>query len=124
MEELSDVCGHMKLTDEENTSIVLDPMKLEVTRKDELWLVGKLCLERNINKKVFSSTMVKLWKEGKLFTFQEIRLNLFIIQFASEVDKQQVLGRKPWLFDNYLFMFQMFDGLVLPHFMSFDFETF
>lgn len=36
---------------------------------------------------------------SKLFLFQEVSPNLFVITFETEVDMEKFYSGKPWLFD-------------------------
>lgn len=54
--------------------------------------------------------MEKIWRLHKAASFKEVGKNLFIITFPTVVEKQRVMARQPWLFDNNLFVLQTLDG--------------
>lgn len=54
--------------------------------------------------------MGKIWRLNKPVSFTEVGKNIFIVTFATHVDKQWVMDGKPWLFDNNLFALQALDG--------------
>lgn len=56
--------------------------------------------------------------------FKEICQNLFTITFATEADKSNILDRRPWLFDTYLFTLRDLDSKHQPKLVVFDSETF
>lgn len=55
--------------------------------------------------------------------FKEVRLNTFIIMFATHVDRSRVEDGRPWFFNSYVFVINGFDGLVPPSMMKFDKEA-
>lgn len=74
----------MKLTNEENEAIDLDTnIAGKILEKWDKSLIGKLILERKINKEVIQVTMRKIWRTGGSFDFHEINVNLFVITFGN-----------------------------------------
>lgn len=59
-----------------------------------------------------------------MMEFQEIGANCFVITFANQGDRKRILDGCPWLFDNYLFAFKVFDGSSQPNMLDFSTEKF
>lgn len=53
--------------------------------------------------------MGKIWRLSKLAVFIEVGKNMFIVTFATGIDKQRVVVGKLWLFDSNLFALQDLD---------------
>lgn len=83
-------------------------------------MIGKLWVERVINKGVTEAAMGKIWRLSSKAIFKEVRPNVFTILFVTFVDKSRVENGRPWLFDNNIFVLLEFDGLTLPKSMCFD----
>lgn len=91
----------MRLTEEENTTIVLNRETVEeAQRKGDRSLVGKLCMNWSIGKEVIASTIAKVWKlkMSKPVVFHEFGPNVFVT-LAIHANKQRVMEGRPWLFD-------------------------
>lgn len=58
--------------------------------------------------------------------FNEIGGNCYVITFVNQGDRDRVLDRCPWLYDNYLFFFvlKMFDEMTHSHLLNFSSERF
>lgn len=68
--------------------------------------------------------MENIWRVGKPLEFQQFKPKNFIITFANPGDKYRLMGGRPWLFKNYLFLLKMFDEITQPHKMQFEQEEF
>ncbi|XP_042944656.1 uncharacterized protein LOC122278541 [Carya illinoinensis] len=125
MEGLEDMWGHLSLTEEEEVIIeVENDSEIEIQWKGERSLIGKVCSERYVGKKVIGNTMARIWRISKRAVFQEVERNTFVVTFATHADKERVLEGKPWLFDNVLFILVPYDGVMQPGRIAFDYETF
>lgn len=70
MEELEDLWSQLRLIEEENSIINLNADQMEeVMEKGEKSLVRNLCSDRVIGKVIVRSTMAKVWRVSKNFTF-------------------------------------------------------
>lgn len=124
IQDLEEMWTQLCLSEEENSVIDLGTEHLgEVMKRGEKSLVGKLCSDCMIDKEEVRSTVTKIWKLGRFFSFQGISPSLFVITFENQADKCKVLEGKPRHFDNSLFILKPFDGLTPPK-MSFDYEVF
>lgn len=92
MDILEEKWKRLQLIEEEHKEMIIDDRKVfEKNTKGLYSLVGKIHVERNINKEVPRSTLVKLWKTTKLFTIFEISSNVLIIKFECQDDKMRVM---------------------------------
>lgn len=100
-----------------------DELLLEELRNGKNSIIEKVHIDRYINKEVLWSTMVEAWRTTKLFSIREIsikeiQVNSFIISFHNHTNMENVLSRKPWLFDSYLQSLKPFDGITPPQKMK------
>lgn len=66
---------------EEENNLIGCKKLVESTKKGEKSLEGKLCFDQLISKDVIRSTMARILKACKPFSFQDISQNLFVIKF-------------------------------------------
>lgn len=84
MDNLKDRWQHLTLTEVEGDEVNVDEQKLgEEAKRGELSIVGKVMVERTINREVIRSIMAKAWKTSKSFTVVDIKPNLFVISQGS-----------------------------------------
>lgn len=80
MDDLKERSDH--LTEEEHSVIEIGVEDLGITtEKRDRSLVEKMWSDCTIGKKVLHTTLMKIWRIGRVPQFLEIRLNLFIITF-------------------------------------------
>lgn len=73
MEDLEDRLGLLTLTEEEVVPIDINGEEIEnAQRKGKRYLIGKVCMERVINKATIETTMAKVWRLSKLAIFQVV----------------------------------------------------
>lgn len=103
-------------------------MEVEVSEadriKEQCSLTGKICTNPTIGKEVFRTTLEKLWKISNLANFTKAGKNTFIISFATKADKQHVMDRHPWLYDNHLLILNMLEVYFQPLSTRFEIEVF
>lgn len=80
--------------------------------------------ERVIHKEALKNTMQKIWKTSLPFYVQSLGTNMYVIRFDSLRDKEKISCDRPWLFDNYLFNLQLFDGCTPPSRIDFHEASF
>lgn len=86
MEDLEEEWDQFSLTEDGNSVIEIGSVNLKkVVEKGERSLVCRLWSDRRMGKDVIRSTMVKIWKVGSSFHFQEINTNMFIIIFLKAI---------------------------------------
>ncbi|KAF5465138.1 hypothetical protein F2P56_015169 [Juglans regia] len=125
MDEIEDLCGNLRLTEEEEIIVECSSgSEEEVLRKGARRLVVKICANRAVGKEVVANTMRKIWRISKRASFLEVGKNVFIITFANHADRQHALEGKPWLFDNFQFILKLYEGDLEPGKMKFNVESF
>jgi hypothetical protein len=83
-------------------------------------LVGKLGVNKKLNKEAFKSLLNRIWRtEGRLF-IKEIHEQLWLFEFAEEEDKKRVMEGHPWSFDRTLLVLKEFEAKTPPNHMVFN----
>ncbi|XP_057779697.1 uncharacterized protein LOC130998282 [Salvia miltiorrhiza] len=77
-------------------------------------LVGSLISMKAPNGFHLMEIMRKSWKTEQNFEAREWRKNLFLFTFESAADREWVLQRQPWHFDNHLFAIKGLDDTAQP----------
>lgn len=99
IEKLKDRWKNLTFTEVEDEDVIVNEQWLdEEIQKGKLSLVGRLFVERSVNKEVLRSTMAKVWKTSKPFSVKEIKPNLYVISFESQGDKTEDSQRKTMAF--------------------------
>ena len=78
-------------------------------------MIGKVWIERKLNKGVIESVMAKIWRISRRARFHVVGPNTFVVEFDSVIDRQRIMEGRPWLFDDHLFVLRDYDGCVPPH---------
>ncbi|XP_042944706.1 uncharacterized protein LOC122278594 [Carya illinoinensis] len=113
----------LRLTEEEVCDIVVgEEVPEELRHKAKCNIVGKIWMERRVSATVVENTMGRVWRISQKARFQEVGINMFVIQFANEADKIRVMDGRPWLFDNYMFVLMPMNGDIPPQRMDFTKE--
>lgn len=82
--------------------------------KEKFCLMGKIMVDKRINKDAFKVTMIKVWKFARDIRIFEVGANLFLFELCPEQVLKHVWEGKPWLFDQQLICLQYFDGFSSP----------
>lgn len=67
--------------------------------------------------------MAKFWQLSAPAKFKEIKPNMFVIRFATHVDKLTIEDEQPWLFENNYFAIKKFDGYTQAKKMKFEYTS-
>lgn len=62
--------------------------------KERRSLIGKVFTDRFISKETIRGTIAKIWRICKPIVFKEAGKNMFVVTFATEIDKQRVINGK------------------------------
>ncbi|KAF5472279.1 hypothetical protein F2P56_009013 [Juglans regia] len=125
MEVLEEKWKKLRLREEEVVDIVIEDNAPEVLRyKEQRSLVGRMASSRTISREALEATMAKIWRISKAAKFMEVSLNMFVLVFENQEDKQRVWAGRPWLFDNNLLVLREFEGHIPLHRIDFDYESF
>lgn len=79
---------------------------------------------RSYNFDALKTTLNQIWFLSKGALFRAIENGLFVVQFACERDKAQVLSGRPWMFDQSLVMLNELDGSQQPSDISMTYVHF
>lgn len=79
-----------------------------------LGLVGKIWTDRHINANAFMATMKTVWQPTHGVDISNIGPNSFVFQFHHWRDKQRVIDRQPWHFDNHAVILGDITGNTKP----------
>lgn len=64
--------------------------------------------------------MIRGWRPTGSLSFKVLGDNLFLLNFELDWDKIWVIEGRPWVFEEYLFLVEEFDGLIPPTQMEFE----
>ncbi|KAK9178425.1 hypothetical protein WN943_027615 [Citrus x changshan-huyou] len=102
-EELIRRCKSITLKEEEEDVVMfIGEMKKDGERVAAHCLVGKILLNRDVNKEGLRYAMQLAWKTTKEIKVESLGDNIFVFKFATEHDKKRVLTEGPWHFDKAL----------------------
>ncbi|KAL5821568.1 hypothetical protein ACOSQ3_023450 [Xanthoceras sorbifolium] len=75
--------------------------------KLELCLVGKLCMNRMVNREAFRMIIPRIWKLRQAVDIEVIGANIFMFSFACPMDRRRALaGGRPWCLDHGLLVLE------------------
>lgn len=77
--------------------------------------MGKIFIDRKIEKEIVRKTMKKVWKMSSSVEFQGFSSKCFILTFANLRDKNRILEGRSCQFDSHIFILKSFDGRTQPH---------
>ncbi|KAL9427056.1 hypothetical protein AB3S75_033778 [Citrus x aurantiifolia] len=104
-EELIRRCKSITLKEEEDDAVMfIGGMKKDGERVAAHCLVGKILLNRDVNKEGLRYAMQLAWKTTKEIKVESMGDNIFVFKFATEHDKKRVLTEGLWHFDKALIM--------------------
>ncbi|XP_042944647.1 uncharacterized protein LOC122278532 [Carya illinoinensis] len=87
-------------------------------------IVGSVMSDKGINHEAFRSTMSQVWRLEGWVKFKDLGEHKFLIEFQLLVDKEKVLGGRPWFFDRNLVAFLEMDEDDSLNATRFQFEPF
>lgn len=120
MDTLEDKWKYLTLIEVEGEEITINEQEIAAEIKiGENSIIGRVLIERSVNKDVSRNEMLRAWKLTKSFNIVEIKPNLYIFSFENREDKEKVIKGRPWLFDFHLLAIQAFDGSIPPSKMKF-----
>ena len=64
-------------------------------------LVGKLLVDRSVNKNVVRAITLKAWRTSRGVQIINLKENIFLFKFASEGDRRRILELGPWNIEGY-----------------------
>ncbi|KAL5833627.1 hypothetical protein ACOSQ3_017301 [Xanthoceras sorbifolium] len=91
--KLAELCQSLSLTDvDEPINLLSLNLKNIGEQKLELCLVGKLCMNRMVNRDAFRMIIPRIWKLTQDVDIEVIGANIFVFSFACLMDRRRVLG--------------------------------
>ena len=124
-DELPRLWGSLSLSEVECDELEIRNQTWEVgAHQGKTCVVGKLIADHLVSKEVIRNTLLCGWKPSIMPDFKVLGDNLFLVDFASEQDKQRVLEVRPRVFEGNLFAIEDFDGLMASSKYLFDKATF
>ncbi|XP_021725131.1 uncharacterized protein LOC110692445 [Chenopodium quinoa] len=108
----------LQLTEDENVVIGFLPPAVTTDENNSsqlrMALVEKLCTVKPFNVDAMKKTLANVWRLNDDIVIKMLDTNLFIFQFSSEDDKQQVVDGMPWFFDDKLLLLGEINGNEQP----------
>ncbi|KAL9462516.1 hypothetical protein AB3S75_000507 [Citrus x aurantiifolia] len=102
-EELIRRCKSITLKEEEEDAVMfIGEIEKAGERVAAHCLVGKILLNRDVNKEGLRYAMQLAWKTTKEIKVESQGDNIFVFKLATERDKKRVLTEGPWHFDKAL----------------------
>lgn len=96
MDNTDESCGKLWLIEEEEADIEITEDEVKnIRRKSDLCLVGKLWMDRVINKGVVEATMGKIWRLSSKSVFKEVNSNVLTVSFVTKEYKTRVENGRP-----------------------------
>ena len=69
--------------------------------------MGKLLLDRLINKNVIKAIIFKAWRTSKSVQIVDLKENIFLFKFACEGDKKRIVELGPWNIEGFPLILKM-----------------
>ena len=100
--------------EDEEAVVWVDEGEDEEEARLALGVVGKIWTDRHINVNAFMSTMKNVWQPASGVDISNIGPNTYVFQFHHWRDKQRVMERQPWHFDNHAIILGDITGNTKP----------
>lgn len=115
MEELVLVWSKFGLTDAEKTMIYIDEeVETPKDERNKYYLVGSLWSIRPFSNNASINTMKTLWRPVEGMRSEIVEDNKFLFTLYCGADIDSILERRPWTFDNHIFMVQEISRIEQP----------
>jgi hypothetical protein len=124
-DELPRLWEKFNLTETEDVELEIPGGKFQkVVSRGKTCIIGKLIADRLVSKELLKDSLSRWWKIKGEPSFKVLGDNLFLIDFTYKEDKERVLARQSWVFENSLFLIEDFDGTAAPTEFTFDKASF
>jgi hypothetical protein len=92
VEELSHLWENLMLMNVEGEDLDIgESDTASLAKKGTACVVGKLLADRSVEKDIIKTPLIRAWHPTDMVSFKTFRVNLFLIEFASEYDKSRIL---------------------------------
>ena len=114
-EELEELWKKLSFTEVEDESILLGSSTTEAARK-----IGKNCLvmkvlsHNSINIDALRKNLRMIWKPQKSIQINEVKDELYIVEFGDGQDKKRIMEMCPWTYEKYLILLREFESEQVP----------
>ena len=114
-EELEEFWKKLSFTEVEDESILLGSSTTEAARK-----IGKNCLvmkvlsHNSINIDALRKNLRMIWKPQKSIQINEVKDELYIVEFGDGQDKKRIMEMCPWTYEKYLILLREFESEQVP----------
>jgi hypothetical protein len=99
---------------------ISDDETKELRTKGSKCLIGRLGVAKKIHRDSFKAILTRIWRTvGNVF-FKELRENMWLFEFAEDIDRKRVLEGRPWSYDRTLLILNELDGQTPPSLMDFS----
>ncbi|KAL5848695.1 hypothetical protein ACOSQ4_006708 [Xanthoceras sorbifolium] len=106
-EDLESLCASLSLKEEAAAMMPIDRnLLVQGQNKVALCLVGKFLVNKLVNREVFRSPILKIWKITQGVEIEVIQDNIYAFHFHNQSDRIRVLVSDPWNFDNAILILQ------------------
>jgi hypothetical protein len=120
-EDITKMWGKFTLMEVEDMGVNIDiQTTAPIVSRGSSCIVGKMLAKRMVSKEIIKTPLFKAWHPTWWVSFKEVGMNLFLIDFENQGDKDRVLEGRPWTFDGDLVSIVDFDGVTLPSELDFD----
>ncbi|KAL5818561.1 hypothetical protein ACOSQ4_022403 [Xanthoceras sorbifolium] len=96
LEEIAKLCEDLSIAEADGPVTILDDALREVgQRKVDLCLVGKVLINKQINKDTLRQIIPKIWKTTHEVEIEVISANTFAFYFQNQVDHRRIQAEGP-----------------------------
>ncbi|KAK1565320.1 hypothetical protein Q3G72_024056 [Acer saccharum] len=111
VDEIARLCGSMSFTEQEGLVRTLKTyVKDAGLKRMSSSLVGKVLSKKLVNREVFRLVMRKIWITKDNVEIEPVTENIFTFHFQNAEDKQKIIARGPWSFDDALIAMEEPEG--------------
>lgn len=104
---LADMYAQMNIGTNNQDTLDLDitPEEVVIPQDPQLCLIGTFLTDRVTNFDAMNTTFAAIWRPVSGVWMKELGPNLFLYQFAHEIDFQSIVDGSPWTFNQQLLVF-------------------
>jgi hypothetical protein len=124
-DHLADSLLKVKLTDEEEDSIVITGANRAIALEEcEHSLLGRFLTHRPPNLRAAKSTLRTAWRMGDEVRMVDVGPGLIQFKFRNAFQMRWVLEHSPWNFDNHLLLLRRWESGMTPANLTFTHALF
>ncbi|KAM0890300.1 hypothetical protein ACQ4PT_027121 [Festuca glaucescens] len=117
--QMEEALGKLDITEEEATPLVLDDREKEGEEKK--WsLAGKVLFRNIFHINTIKSALRPAWGNPKGLEFRSVGENMFVVDFASQRDRDRVKMGSPWHVSHNAVIIEEFVDHMHPYELKFD----